>query len=117
MSEEFFGKKRDNKTIEVMIKIYCHGKHGTEAEICPECRELLKYAMKRIARCPLKEHKTTCAQCSVHCYTPIMRQKIRDVMRYSGPRMIYRHPVLTLFHLFDGLKPKIKRTALNKNME
>ncbi|MGA1842069.1 MAG: nitrous oxide-stimulated promoter family protein [bacterium] len=117
MSGEFFRKKRDNKTIEAMIKIYCQGRHRTGVKLCPECEELLRYAMKRIVRCPLKESKTTCAKCPVHCYTPIMRQRIRDVMCFSGPRMMYRHPVLTLFHLFDGLKPKIKRAALKKNME
>ena len=109
MSEKFIRKKRDSKTIEVMIKIYCHGKHRTRVKFCPECEELLKYAIKRINRCPLKERKTTCAQCSVHCYTSVMREKIRNVMRYSGPRMMYKHPILTLFHLSDRLKPKLKK--------
>lgn len=115
MSGESFKKKRDIKTIEVMIKIYCHGKHRTGVKFCPKCKELLRYAIKRINRCQLKERKTICAQCLVHCYTPFMREKIRDVMCYSGPRMMYKHPILTLFHLFDGLKPKLKSTIFKKN--
>ena len=114
MLKKLFREKRDSKTIEVMINIYCHGQHSTGAEICPECEELLRYAIKRIDQCPLKERKTTCAQCSVHCYKPAMREKIKGVMRYSGPRMMYKHPVLTLFHLFDGLKPKFKRNKIRE---
>jgi hypothetical protein len=30
-----------------------------------------------------------------------MREKIRMVMRYSGPRMIYKHPIAAVWHLID----------------
>ena len=116
MSGESFRKKRDIKTIEAMIRIYCSGKHRTGSKPCPECEGLLRYAIKHINRCPLKELKTTCAKCSVHCYAPAMREKIKNVMRYSGPRMMYRHPILSLLHIFDGLKPKLKVTGSTKNM-
>lgn len=93
-----------------MIRIYCHGWHESVAGLCPECDGLLSYAIQRIRHCPMKEKKTTCAQCPVHCYKPAMRGKIRDVMRYAGPRMTYKHPFLTIYHLIDGLKPRfIKR--------
>ena len=52
--------------------------------------------------CPFGEGKTTCARCPVHCYRKDMREKIRQVMRYSGPRMVYRHPVMAARHLMDG---------------
>jgi hypothetical protein len=58
--------------------------------------------MQRLEKCPFEEGKTTCARCPVHCYKPEMREKIRAVMRYSGPRMLYRHPMLTIFHIIDG---------------
>ena len=110
---------REIKTIEYMIRIYCQGRHQSMAELCPECGGLLSYAIQRIRHCPLKEEKTTCAQCPVHCYKPAMREKIRDVMRYAGPRMTYKHPVLTLFHLMDGLKPGFIKhvTKRKKNKE
>jgi hypothetical protein len=38
----------------------------------------------------------------VHCYIPTMREKIRVVMRYAGPRMAHRHPILTSFHFIDS---------------
>jgi hypothetical protein len=102
-----FSKKRQRemKTIQEMIMIYCHGRHKTAAGLCPECEGLLSYATQRIHNCPLKEKKTTCAKCQVHCYKPEMREKIRDVMRYAGPRMTYKHPFLTIHHLLDGWKP------------
>jgi len=59
-------KKREGRTIERMIRLYCSGRHGTDAGLCPECEGLLGYALKRIDLCPLNERKTTCAQCPVH---------------------------------------------------
>jgi len=97
---------RETQTIEYMIKIYCHGQHSTKAALCSECDQLLQYARQRIANCTLKENKTTCAKCPVHCYKPSMREKIKKVMRYAGPRMIYKHPVLAMLHLLDGFKTK-----------
>jgi hypothetical protein len=40
-----------------------------------------------------------------------MKEKIRQIMRYSGPKMIYYHPVLALLHFFDGFR---KRTTVKK---
>lgn len=100
---------REEKTIQAMIRIYCRDKHGGADSFCSECEELGDYALARLARCPFQEVKTTCANCPVHCYKPAMRDRVREVMRYSGPRMAYEHPVLALFHLFDGIKPKRRK--------
>lgn len=89
-----------------MIEIYCHRMHKTRGELCDECRALLNYAGRCLDRCPFQESKTTCANCKVHCYKPSMREKIKSVMRYAGPRMIYHHPVLSAFHFTDGLRKK-----------
>ncbi len=90
---------REARTIESMIQIYCHRKHGTRKGLCAECQELLDYAIVRLNKCPFQEEKSTCANCKVHCYRPDMRERIRDVMRYSGPFMLYRHPYLAFMHL------------------
>jgi predicted amidophosphoribosyltransferase len=95
---------REWKTVEAMIGIYCHGRHGTAPDLCPECQGLADYARQRLLRCPFQEKKPTCANCAVHCYKPAMRDKVRAVMRYAGPRMMYRHPLLALHHLIDGRK-------------
>jgi len=62
---------------------------------------MLEYAQQRLEKCPFQEGKTTCAQCSVHYYAPEMREQIRRIMRYSGPRMLYKHPIGTLWHMID----------------
>lgn len=98
--------KREGKTVESMIGIYCREQHQTKGELCHECRELLEYARFRLRNCPFQENKTTCGNCPIHCYKPQMREKIREVMRYSGPRMIRHHPLLAIGHMVDGLKKK-----------
>jgi len=96
---------REKKTVSEMIRIYCRGHHGTSDDLCPECVELHDYAMCRLDRCPFGEDKPTCAKCPIHCYKPQMRDKIRDVMRYAGPRMLLRHPILAVLHSLDGKTP------------
>jgi hypothetical protein len=87
--------------------LYCRGNYhpGSRLEICPTCHELSDYALTRLEKCPFKSEKPTCANCTVHCYRPEMRDRIRMVMRYSGPRMLLRHPVLAVLHLLDRRKP------------
>ena len=101
--------KREYKTIVAMIELSCCERHGTKkGELCPACQELLTYAGTRLDQCPYRKNKPTCAQCPIHCYKPAMREQIRDVMRYAGPRMLRWHPVLAIVHLLDGLKKKPK---------
>ena len=97
---------REEKTIRAMVRLYCNDHHGTKGMVCPECKGLMDYALMRLEKCSFQERKTTCANCPVHCYTPEMREKVKTVMRYSGPRMTYRHPVLALYHLIDGRRKK-----------
>lgn len=94
---------REDKTIGVMIGMYCKHLHGS-GNLCEDCAKIQDYALKRLELCPYQEGKTTCAQCPIHCYKPDMRQKIRDIMRYSGPRMILKHPFLAIMHLIDGFR-------------
>jgi predicted amidophosphoribosyltransferase len=100
---------REEKTFLAMVNIYCSLKHGTSDLLCSSCEELMEYAMNHLANCPFQENKTTCAKCPVHCYKPVIRDKVRDIMRFSGPRMIYRHPVLALLHFADGLSQPSKK--------
>ena len=91
------------KTIAAMIALYCEGHHGYgRGELCTDCRQVHDYAAKRLTLCPFQQEKPTCGNCSIHCYKKDMRDKIRAVMRYAGPRMSYRHPVMALRHLLDS---------------
>ena len=93
--------KREAKAVTAMIDMYCH-KHHSADELCQECSALLEYAHRCLEKCPFQEGKTTCIKCPVHCYKPVMRERIREVMRYSGPRMMYRHPIVAILHLIDN---------------
>jgi hypothetical protein len=95
---------REGKTIEFMIALYCHAHHQIDKGLCAECLALLRYAELRLKHCPFQERKATCGNCRIHCYKPAMREKIREVMRFSGPRMIWYHPLLALGHLLDGFR-------------
>ena len=91
---------RELATIEAMTRIYCTDHHGGTSP-CDDCRALIGYAAKRLAVCPFGAEKPVCAKCQVHCYGRVMRDKVREVMRYAGPRMMWRHPWLALAHVFD----------------
>lgn len=93
---------REKRTVAAMAALYCRRQHGTRHGLCPDCRELLDYAHRRLERCPFQADKPICARCPVHCYRPDMRRRIRALMRYAGPRMLLYHPVLALRHLLDG---------------
>ncbi|MDD4158441.1 MAG: nitrous oxide-stimulated promoter family protein [Proteiniphilum sp.] len=88
----------EKKVVGKMIAIYCRRRHGSTGRLCDECDALLRYAEQRLERCPFGEEKPTCASCTVHCYKSDMRQKIKEVMRMAGPRMLLLHPVDTLRH-------------------
>ncbi len=100
----------EKKVISNMIAIYCDGQHGRlkneKCQLCPDCAELAAYAHTRSDNCPMIETKAFCANCTVHCYKPSMRQKIREVMRYAGPRMMLHHPVDALRHLVWNTREK-----------
>ncbi|MCF7849502.1 MAG: nitrous oxide-stimulated promoter family protein [Kiritimatiellales bacterium] len=87
------------RTINAMIRMYCRAHHGKNRMLCAECRQLSEYAQQRILQCPLGDGKVACSKCTVHCYQPEMRTRVIEVMRFAGPKMIYRHPVLAIRHV------------------
>lgn len=109
-------RQREQYVVEEMIRLYCRRNHPKEhrqkGELCSECRELADYAKARSQKCPFMETKTFCANCKVHCYQPQMRERIRKVMRFSGPRMLLHHPVLAVWHLICS---KREKSALSQN--
>ena len=107
--------RREQRTVEVMVRLYCahhHPGHGSSRPrflgrkaLCPECADLLEYSRARVERCRFGANKPVCAACHVHCFRPERREQIRAVMRYSGPRMLVRHPYLAVCHLLDRRRP------------
>jgi hypothetical protein len=96
---------RELRTIRAMLRIACRDRHGTAQGLCAECAALADYAAKRLSLCPYGDDKPTCVNCRIHCYGPRQREQVRETMRYAGPRMLLRHPVLAVMHLVDGRRP------------
>lgn len=95
--------ERELHTLEVMIGMYCRRRHGTrKADACGECEALLGYARERLRSCRYGEAKPVCSRCRTHCYRADMRARIREVMGWAGPRMLFRHPRLAILHLADS---------------
>ncbi len=107
-------RQREKETVSLMISLYCRKKHGGR-ELCPECAALDAYAKKRSDHCPFMETKTFCSNCKVHCYKPEMRQKIREVMRFSGPRMIFHHPIMAIRHVIESKKEQRRMEKENEH--
>jgi hypothetical protein len=101
---------RERRTVAAMIAIYCRDRHGGRG-LCDACIALHRYARQRLYHCVYGAAKPTCLNCSIHCYRREAREGIRKVMAYAGPRMLARHPVLTLFHLLDGRRTTPRRPA------
>jgi len=105
---------REWKTIQAMIRIYCRNNHGGRGALCEGCEALRLYAARRREKCPFSDETPTCVKCPVHCYEAGMRERVRQVMRSSGPRMLLRHPILAIRHLRDEklpLSPKAQKVA------
>lgn len=98
-------REKEIRVVGEMIRLYCRKNHGAK-ELCPECRELYDYAKMRAEHCPFMETKTFCSNCKVHCYKPQMREKIKAVMRFSGPRMLLYHPGMAVWHVVCSMKEK-----------
>lgn len=104
-------RKREQRVVTEMIALYCRKNHGAGQAVetgglCPECQKLCEYARARSEHCPFMEQKTFCSNCQVHCYKPDMRERIRQVMRFSGPRMFLYHPGMALWHLISSKREK-----------
>lgn len=101
-------RAREFKTIVAMLRMYCRHYHHAGGMLCEDCAALEAYASRRLDRCVFGDDKPTCAKCAVHCYKPAMREQVRVVMRWAGPRMIWKHPLLAIRHKFDGRLPAPK---------
>ncbi len=99
----------DSEVVDLMIALYCRKKHkGKKGELCQDCQELKDYCAYRLSLCPWGDNKPFCSNCTIHCYNKEHREKIREVMRFSGPRMLFYHPVLAIRHVKETLKQKKK---------
>lgn len=92
---------REKQTFAHMLGIFCRAHHGTD-RLCRDCDELQRHVDTRLTRCPFGLAKPTCGSCCRNCHPPDRREHIRAIMRFAGPRMLWRHPLLALLHLLDS---------------
>ena len=95
--------EREQNTIAAMVRIFCHGNdhHVGKHNLCAECQSLLHYSLQRLEYCTFGDGKPSCRLCPIHCYKPDERRAVRAIMKYSGPRMLLRHPILAFRHIKD----------------
>lgn len=106
--------EREMKTLEFMIGIYCRKKHKHKDGLCAECKELLDYARLRRSLCPFGDKKTFCSNCKIHCYKKEMHEKMRNVMKFAGPRMIFYDPKQALGHVAETIRVRRQRKREEK---
>jgi hypothetical protein len=108
---------KDLKTLALFIELYCRYKHadqqrekvdlqthdvaaiaGKSIVLCPQCTKLLAHAFVKRSHCPMHP-KPMCKHCPSHCYHPTYRAQIREVMKFSGRKMVLAGRLDYLFHL------------------
>jgi hypothetical protein len=92
--------EREKAVVGRMIELYCKNRLGM-AEVSEEYKALETYAHKRLDMCKFGNNKPNCKKCPIHCYKPEMREKVREIMRWAGPRMMIYDPVAAIRHLFN----------------
>ena len=91
-----------------MVSMYCKANHTEryieKNRVCRDCFEVEQYSLSKLETCPFGSRKPNCPKCPVHCYSKEMRERISTIMRYSGPRMVFKHPVLSSYHMLNSLR-------------
>lgn len=95
--------EREKVIVGQMIELYCRRREGNR-KLCASCIELHDYALERLSLCPYGERKPSCRKCAIHCYKPVMKSRIQEVMRFAGPRMLLINPIATINHIIREIK-------------
>ena len=74
---------------------------GSESPVlCQDCQKLFSHGMAKLLQCPY-DPKPMCKKCQTHCYAAGYREKMREVMRFSGLYLIKHGRLdLILHYLF-----------------
>jgi hypothetical protein len=109
--------RRDLRALARFIAIYCEAKHpeaakspvtlkthdltriaGEPVNACAACGKLLAHAFVKRSTCPL-DPKPACKHCPQHCYHHDYRARIREVMKFSGKKLVLSGRLDYLFKL------------------
>lgn len=110
-------EKEDIRTLIKFVGIYCRENHNgpkkpfsfrlldhKEVEkqgmlLCPDCTRLLTYGLTMRLKCP-HDPKPMCKKCESQCYHGEYKEKIREVMKFSGLYLIKHGRIDLLRHYF-----------------
>jgi hypothetical protein len=108
-------KHKDVRVLAGFVAIYCRQKHPDSSRqafnirdedlqsrvegisLCPDCSRLLEHGIAKLSQCPY-EPKPSCRKCKTHCYAPGYRERVREVMRFSGTYLVKRGRLDILLH-------------------
>jgi hypothetical protein len=106
-------QRKDIRLIGKFVEVYCSGRHGAVERlpftlpenigvrmICSKCAEFMEYAVTKRLKCPLEAEKPSCKHCRIHCYGVKQREKVREIMGYSGRRLMMRGRLDYVWHYF-----------------
>jgi hypothetical protein len=107
----------DIRTLIRFVSIFCRENHDAEKVpfefrgfdihemglrnigLCPDCAGLTRYALTMRLRCPY-DPKPMCRKCTTHCYRGDYREKIREIMKFSGLYLVKHGRLDMLYHYF-----------------
>jgi hypothetical protein len=112
--------EKENADIRMLMKfvtIFCRENHAAERtpfsfrpydvkeieqkeiQICSDCTRLLTYGLTMRLKCP-HDPKPMCKKCETQCYHGEYKNKIREVMKFSGMHLVKHGRVDLLYHYF-----------------
>jgi len=112
-------KDKDIRVLANFISIFCRENHQLETKnvfsikdarlhnslgnkdlvLCQDCRKLLSHGIAKLLLCPY-DPKPTCKKCETHCYAPGYRERVREVMRFSGLYLVKHGRLDLMVHYF-----------------
>jgi len=108
-------KRKDILVLANFVNVYCRENHKETAKqtfhvadedlkvrlrglnLCPDCSRLLEHGIAKLTMCPY-DPRPSCRKCKTHCYAPGYRDKVRQVMRFSGTYLIKHGRLDLLLH-------------------
>lgn len=112
-------KSKDIRILGNFISIFCRENHREAAKdvfpikdarvsnslgnkslmLCPDCQKLLNHGIAKLLQCSY-DPKPMCKKCQTHCYAPGYRERIREVMRFSGLYLVKHGRLDLMIHYF-----------------
>ena len=112
-------KEKDLRVLADFVSIFCRENHpdgekslfivmderlhhslgGGDMVLCPDCRKLLNHGIAKRLQCPY-DPKPMCKKCRTHCYAPGYRERMREVMKFSGLYLVKHGRLDLMFHYF-----------------